>query len=141
MLRNSAGLATSHVSKANGVEQRGLTVIDMAHDGDDWRTRASFRRSSFACGGGIRNFFRRVLFECDYVCLSAKETRHFDGEFRIKVLIDGGKCTAGKQTRDQILRADFEFLRQIFDADALGDGDAASDRRGSLESDIRGGGV
>src|SRR6185437_488445 len=60
VLRNSAGLATSYVRKANGVEQRGLTVIDMAHDGYDWRTGASFRRSSFACGGSIRNFFRRV---------------------------------------------------------------------------------
>ena len=39
MLGDAAGLAGNHVGVADGVEQRGLAVIDMAHDGDDRRTR------------------------------------------------------------------------------------------------------
>ena len=38
-LGDAAGLAGDDVGLADGVEQSGLTVIDMAHDGDDRRTR------------------------------------------------------------------------------------------------------
>ena len=38
MLGDAAGFASDHVGLAQRVEQRGLAVIDMAHDGDDWRT-------------------------------------------------------------------------------------------------------
>ncbi len=39
MLRDAAGFAADHVGIADGVEQRGLAVVDMAHDGDDRRAR------------------------------------------------------------------------------------------------------
>ena len=39
MLGDAAGLLAHHVGRADGVEQRGLAVIDMAHDGDDRRAR------------------------------------------------------------------------------------------------------
>ena len=39
MLGDAAGFARNDIGLANGVEQRGLAVIDMAHDGDDGRTR------------------------------------------------------------------------------------------------------
>ena len=39
VLSDAAGFAGGDVGLANGVEQRSLTVIDVTHDGDDWRTR------------------------------------------------------------------------------------------------------
>ncbi len=39
MLGDAAGLAAHHVGLAQRVEERGLAVIDMAHDGDDGRPR------------------------------------------------------------------------------------------------------
>ena len=44
MLGDAAGLAGGDVGRANGVEQRRLAVIDMAHDGDDRRARLQIRR-------------------------------------------------------------------------------------------------
>ena len=39
MLRDAAGFARDHIGVADCVEQRGLAVIDVAHDGDDGRSR------------------------------------------------------------------------------------------------------
>ncbi|KAF0120397.1 MAG: hypothetical protein FD152_4173, partial [Xanthobacteraceae bacterium] len=38
VLRDAAGLARDHVGLAQGIEQRGLAVVDVAHDGDDRST-------------------------------------------------------------------------------------------------------
>jgi hypothetical protein len=38
VLRDAAGLARDDVRLADGVEQSGLTVVDVAHDGHDRRT-------------------------------------------------------------------------------------------------------
>ena len=37
VLRDPAGFLRGHVGEANGVQQRGLAVIDVAHDGDHGR--------------------------------------------------------------------------------------------------------
>ena len=39
MLRDAAGFAARDIGLAQRVEQRGLAVVDMAHDGDDRRAR------------------------------------------------------------------------------------------------------
>ncbi len=39
MLGDAAGFARDHIGLAQRIEQRGLAVIDVAHDGDDGRTR------------------------------------------------------------------------------------------------------
>ena len=44
MLRDAAGLAAGDIGLAQRVEQRGLAVIDMAHDGDDRRARLAAPR-------------------------------------------------------------------------------------------------
>ena len=38
VLGDAAGFAARHVGGAQGVEQRGLAVVDVAHDGHDRRT-------------------------------------------------------------------------------------------------------
>ena len=40
VLRDAAGFLAGHVGYADGVEQRGLAVIDVAHDGDHGRALA-----------------------------------------------------------------------------------------------------
>ena len=44
MLGDAAGFAGRDFGRADGVEQRGLAVVDMAHDGDDRRARLQVRR-------------------------------------------------------------------------------------------------
>ena len=41
MLGDAAGLAGHHIGVADGVEQRGLAVVDVAHDGDHRRPRTA----------------------------------------------------------------------------------------------------
>ena len=44
VLGDAAGLAADHVGRADGVEQRGLAVVDVTHDGHDRRARRQLRR-------------------------------------------------------------------------------------------------
>ena len=46
VLGDAAGLARDDVGLADGVEQRGLAVVDVAHDGDHRRTRLEVASSS-----------------------------------------------------------------------------------------------
>ena len=48
MLGDAAGLAAGDIGLAQRVEQRGLAVVDMAHDGDDRRARLEHRPRSSA---------------------------------------------------------------------------------------------
>ena len=42
MLGDATGFAGHHIGVADGVEQRGLAVVDVTHDGHDRRTRHQF---------------------------------------------------------------------------------------------------
>ena len=44
VLGDAAGFAAGHVGRADGVEQRGLAVVDVTHDGHDRRARHQRRR-------------------------------------------------------------------------------------------------
>ena len=128
MLRDAAGFAAGNVGQADGVEQRGFAVIDVAHDGDHGRTRHTFGGGAFFTRGGVGDFFRRLFFEGDHVGVGSEEARHFAGQFGVERLVDGGEYAASQQARDQIFGADSELFRQILDADAFRNGDAARDR-------------
>ena len=128
VLRDATGFASRHVGQADGIEQRGLAVIDVAHDGDHRRTRDAFRGHAFLARGGFRNFLGGLLFEGDHVGVRSEEARHLAGQFGVERLIDGGEHAAKQQARDQVLGAKSKLFRQIFYADAFGDGDAARDR-------------
>ena len=54
MLRDAARFARHHVGLAQRVEQRGLAVIDMAHDGDDRRAR--LERSGSSSSSALSTF-------------------------------------------------------------------------------------
>ena len=63
VLGNAAGFARRHVGFADGVEQRGLAVIDVAHDGDHGRA------GNFELVGvfGFENFFDGLVGDLLFV--------------------------------------------------------------------------
>ena len=105
VLGDATRFASSHVGQADGVEQRGLAVIDVAHDGDHRRTRHTLRGHTFFACGGFGNFLGSLLFEGDHVGVRSEEARHLAGQFGVERLIDGGEHAAAQQTRDQIFGA------------------------------------
>ena len=127
VLGDTARFAFGDVGGSNRIQQRSFAMIDVAHDGDYWRTR-HFVPAALFTGSAFAAVFRGLLFERDHVGIGAEEASHFAGQFRVECLIDGGENTANQQARDQIFGADAELLGQILNADSLSDGDAARDR-------------
>ncbi len=72
VLRDSAGFLFGNARLANRIQQRRLTVIDVAHDRHDWSARSGvFGDADFDC---IKH---NAFFECDKL------------GFRVEVLSDG----------------------------------------------------
>ena len=104
-------------------------MVYMAHDRNHRRPRYSFGCSALFASCGFGDFLCGLLLKADYACLRTEETRHFAGQLSVQCLVDGRKHALCQQPCDQILRADFQLLSQIFNADALGDSDAARNRQ------------
>ena len=85
MLGDAACLACRHMRIADGVEQRGFTVIDMSHHADDGRTGDKRR-------GTVVGFVEKPLLDGDddLLChLCAELIGHKIGRIVIDYLIDG----------------------------------------------------
>ncbi len=127
MLGNAARFARGNVGFADGVEQRSLAVIDVAHDRDHGRAR------HFELVGvlGFEHFFDglvgQLFFVADDGGRRAELGGHILHHLGIERLVHGDEDAAHQQRRDQVLGADFELLRQVLHADAFGDGDLAGD--------------
>ena len=72
VLRDSAGFAACNVGLANGVEQTGFAVIDVAHNGDDRRTRLEAFLGLFL--GDFKNHFLFERDDADYAAESFGES-------------------------------------------------------------------
>jgi len=59
-------------------------VIDVAHDGDNGRTRDGFRAFLAALDGG-GGIFRGLFLEGDDFGVGSEEARHFAGELGVEV--------------------------------------------------------
>ena len=116
VLRDAASFAGHHVGLANGVEQTGLAVIDVAQHADDGRTRDHELRfvhrrrlglfGSWCATGGL---FTTVLdFNC--VTMPAGQT---DSYFLIHCLIHRGKDTHLHQLGNQTERFETNQERKI----------------------------
>ena len=86
MLRDAAGFAAGHIGLADRIEQRSLTVIDVAHDSDHGGAPDQVFVSS-VCSNVLGGFF----FVADLIGGSAKVTRQLFGELHIESLVDGGE--------------------------------------------------
>ena len=99
VLRDAARFASGNVGGADRVEQRGLAVVDVAHDRDHRRTRRRLRGAFLSALGGCVDIFRSLLFEGDHFGLGAEEARHLARQFGIERLVDGGENAAPQQAR------------------------------------------
>ena len=129
VLRYSASFALSHTGLANGIEQAGLAVVDVPHDGNHGWPRYSSGTPFFAGTLGWCSVLGQLLFEADDVGRRAEVARHFAGQLGIERLVDSRKYATREQTRDQILGADFKLLGQVFDADAFWNRNTSRDRQ------------
>src|SRR6266566_47354 len=105
-------------------------MINMAHDRDHRRPRDAFSSCAFLTSSSFGNFLGCLLFKTNYAGFRPKEPRHFASELSIESLVDSRKHAFGKQTRNQVLRADAKLLGQVLYADPLGNRDVARDRQG-----------
>ena len=95
VLRNTAGFPARHIRRANRVQQRGLTVIHVTHDGDDWGpTRQIFRR--------FRHFhvLHRFFFVRNRRSRSPEFTGNVVGQLPIQSLVDRGENAPVHQLLD-----------------------------------------
>ena len=86
VLRDAAGFSAGHVGQADGIEQRSLTVIDVAHDGDHGRTLLAI-----LVDFGLLNLVRGFFFVAELVGGRAEIARQFFGQLHVQRLIDGGE--------------------------------------------------
>ena len=107
------------------VEQRCLTVIDVAHDRDHRRARhlifRFLREFDFPCG-----FF----FEAERVGRRAEVASQILRHLYIKALVDGRENLAIDEFLDHEAGFDAELLGQFLDRDAFTNRDFTIDRRG-----------
>ena len=127
VLRNSTGFASSNIGRADGVEQAGLAVVHVAHDGDHRRTYNSLGGTFFARTFRRNRVLGQLLLEGDNGCLGAEVTSHVGRQVGIERLVDGGEDASRQQAGDKVLGSNSQFLRQVFYADAFRNGDAPRD--------------
>ena len=124
VLRDAAGFSFGDVGLPDGVEQRRLAVIHVAHDGDHGRALdlvlLLLRRLDL-----LHGFF----FEADGGGRGAELARQIGGELGIERLVDGGEDIAVDQLLDHQAGFDVQLLGKFLDGDAFGNRDLAIDRR------------
>jgi len=127
VLGDAAGLAFGHVREADGVEQGGLAVIDVAHDGDDGGTGDFELAGVFGFEDLFDGLVGDLFFVADDVGGGAEFGGHVLDHFGVEGLVDGDEDAAHQERGNQVLGADVELFGQVLDADAFGYGDFASD--------------
>ena len=120
MLRNAAGFALDDIGAAKRVQQAGLAVVDMAHDGDDRRARLErFFRIDIFVGRNIDVRFGHLLDGM---------TELFDEQFRrilVDRLVDGNHHVEVEEFLDEIGPLLTHTLGQFADRDRLWDDNVA----------------
>lgn len=123
VLGDAAGLAGGDLGTTDVVEQRGLAVVDVTHDGHDRRT------------GDLVAFIGDVLEDLglqriilDQLGLVAHFLDHDGRGVLIDGLVDGHRRAHGEHGLDDLVRLDGHLVGQVGDADRLGDGDLTDDR-------------
>ena len=124
VLGDPTRLAAGHVGFPNGVQQRGLAVIDVAHDGH----HGSAPQQVF----GVFGFFHRLhglFFIADGGGGGAELAGHFGGQFGIEGLVDGGENSAVHQFLHDQRGFHVQLFGKLLQGDAFADGDLAIDGR------------
>ena len=109
MLGDSAMLLRGHIGAANGVEQGGLAVVDMAHDRHYRRAR---QQSSFLLFDLMLQLQGAVGIEGDIFYLVIELGRDQSRGIGIEHLVDGRHHTHAHQLFDDFTRLHAHFSRK-----------------------------
>ena len=113
-LRNAARLAGSNAGVTDGVEQRRLAVVDVAHDGDD-------RGARLKVGGIVVEREGVLLLGGDDLDLTAQVVGNELDEVVGHGLRHGERRTQQEQALDDVVGRNVERLGKLLDGNALGD--------------------
>src|SRR5436190_1921694 len=121
VLRDSAGFAFRDVGLADDVEERGLAVVDVTHDGDD----RPARHRAF-CVGALHRLELERFFERDHLGVDPQLAGDFQRELLAQRLVDRDhQPLLHEEVLHQIVRSDVELLGELFHRDAFGQRDLA----------------
>ena len=119
VLRDSAGFAFGDILRTDRVEQRGFTVIDVSHDGDDRCTR-----QLGIVGIGGDQFFEFLLddhfLERNKTDVISEVEAHFGRHFFADRLIERRENAAFDQELNDVARRDAESFGKFADRRAFG---------------------
>ena len=124
VLRDAARFALGDAGLPDAVEQRGLAVVNVPHDGDDRGARHAILRV------GVHGLdLEQFLFEAAEFHLGAELPRDHRRGVDVQRRVDGHHDPLVEEFLENILRAEFELLGEILDRHAFGERNRACDRR------------
>ena len=116
VLGNTAGLAGSNVGFADSVQQGGFTMVNVAHNGNNRRTRNAFFRR-------IVNLWNlgRILFRSLLANLYAEVVADKLCGIEIDILVDGNHYAQHKQSLDYFINLTLNELGKFLYVDRFAD--------------------
>ena len=123
VLGNAARFALNHFGAADVVEQRGFTVVDVAHHGNDGRTGQGFRFDELLTF--VQEGFR-VVGSGGFANV-AEFFHHNQGGILVYGLVDGDHHAHFHQGFDHFHAFDGHFVCQIGDSDGFRNQDFVND--------------
>src|SRR3984957_17541114 len=144
MLRNAAGFSGSNIGFPDGVEQRRLAMIDVAHDRNHRRPGHFDLADVLILHQVLEGLIGHLVFEGDDLGIGPELSSHILNQLSIERLVDGDKDAPHQEGCDEVLAAHAQLFRQILYADAFCHRDGTGDRHrllgnlGSAEARRRG---
>ena len=128
VLRDATGFARRHIRRADRVQQRGLTVVDVTHDRDH-RRAVDLDHSGRIFEEAFDGLVLQLLFDRDDLGVRTELARDLLHQLAVERLVHRDEDTLHQQHRDQVLAAYIQLLGQILDADAFRHRDRLGDRQ------------
>ena len=116
MLGNTAGLAGGNVSFTDSIQQRGFTMVNVAHNGNNRRTRNAFFRRIV----NLRNL-SRILLRCSLTNLYTKVVANKLCSIKIDILVDSNHYAQHKQSLDYFINLTLNELGKFLYVDRFAD--------------------
>src|SRR5205085_426913 len=118
VLRDAARLARRDVCGAYAVEQRGLAVVNVSHDGDDGRARL-LRVVGVGLYQLLELLFGDHLLEAEELHVEAEASAQLLRDVVVERLVERGEDAALQKHRLNVLGAYAELVGELLDGRAL----------------------
>src|SRR6185369_8300799 len=134
VLGDATELALGDLGGADGVEERGLAVVDVDHDGDHRRPRHPPLDLRLVAGDGLAGRLLllaelHLFFERHHHGVDAEVLGELLGERRLQHVVDVGQDAAVEERLHQVARLDAQLLGELAQRHALADHHRALRRR------------